>query len=637
MSLIRKYGFKVSKEKYQINPIHKEFVNAIITISKYILSKAYVCIGFFTCFCFTLIAQDQKLNDSLAIIYTSGEYAKKDELKLLKELAKSETNADKILTYSLLLIAKSKGTDSTAYEFEGYLQQGNAYRLKSELTKALESYLDAAQVASNNNLKWEEASTNISIADVYSIMGDGPTAVKYYREALGLLTSEENALVLASAQLNLGDEYFNQNKLDSALYYFNESGKIFKAKNNEIGEAYNLGNIGLVYAEMGRNVAAEENLNSAIDVLTKLGDYYPICVYLNAMSDVYDAKGNKEKSLSYVSQSLELAKKYELKEQISDSNLKLSDFHEKYGNIKKAFDHYKDHIDYRDQVSSVREVQKMANVRTEFEVSKKQVEVDLLNQEKKIQRYVVIGIGIALFLIVLMAIGLFNRNKFMKQTNEIIAAEKKRSDDLLKNILPEETANELKENGIVKAKQFEQVSILFTDFKGFTARSENLEPEVLVESINYYFSKFDEITDKYGLEKIKTIGDAYMCAGGLPFPTEDHAVKVCQAALDIVEFVRKTKRSTNHKLAKFDIRIGINTGPVVAGVVGTKKFQYDIWGDAVNTASRMESSGEVGKVNISESTYNIIQKYDVFEFTHRGELDAKGKGKIAMYFVDYID
>ncbi len=607
-------------------------------ISKYKLSKAYVCIGFFTCFCcFLSIAQNQKLSDSLAIIYTAGDYEKSKELKLLQELARSETNADKILTYGLMLITKAREADSITYEYEGYLRQGDAYRLKSELTRALESYFDAVKIASDNNLKTREASTNTSIADVYSIMGDGPTAVKYYKEALSLLNKETDGIALATAQLNLGDEYYNQNKLDSALYYFHESGRIFKEKNYEIGVAYNLGNVGLVYAEMGDHKKAEENLNEAIDVLTNLGDYYPICVYLNAMSDVYDAEGEKEKSLGYASQSLELAQKYGLKEQISDGNLKLSNFYEKYGDIKKALDYYKEYVVFRDEVSSVKEVQKMANVRTEFEVSKKQIEVDLLNQQKKIQRFIVIAIAIVLLLIVLLAIGLFKRNKFMKKTNEIIASEKKRSDDLLKNILPEETANELKENGVVKAQQFEQVTVLFTDFKGFTKQAENLDPEVLVESINYYFSKFDEIIDKHGLEKIKTIGDAYMCAGGLPFQTDDHAVKTCQAALEIVEVVRKTKRSIKHNLAKFDIRIGVNTGPVVAGVVGTKKFQYDIWGDAVNTASRMESSGEVGKVNISESTYNILNKYDVFEFTSRGELDAKGKGKIAMYFVEYID
>lgn len=615
-------------------------MESISTISKYIFSKAYIQIGFFACFycfCSSLFAQDQKLSDSLEIVYSSGDYNKENELKLLQELAESETNADKILTYALLLITKAKEAGSSDNEFLGYLRQGDAYRLKSELTKALESYLIASKVASDYNLKSRGASINIAIADVYSIMGDSPTAVKYYSDALKLINIETDPLSLASAQLNLGDEYFNQNKLDSALYYFNESIKIFEKENYPIGVAYNLGNIGLINAEMGKYIQAEEKLGSAIEVLERLEDYYPICVYLNAMSDIYAVKNEKEKSLRYAELSLELAEKYELKEQISDSNLKLSKYYEKHEGSNKALEYYKNYVAFRDQVSSIKEVQKMANVRTEFEVSQKQIEVNLLNQQKKIQRYIAIGIGIALFLSGLLAISLFRSNKFMKKTNEIIAYEKKRSDDLLKNILPEETAKELKENGVVKAKQFEQVSVLFTDFKGFTKSSENLDPELLVESINYYFSKFDEITDKYGLEKIKTIGDAYMCAGGLPFAIDDQAVKTCQAAIDIVEFVRKTKRSINHNLAKFDIRVGINTGPIVAGVVGTKKFQYDIWGDTVNIASRMESSGDVGKVNISESTYDIIKKYDVFKFIYRGEIDTKGKGKMAMYFIEYKD
>ena len=190
-------------------------------------------------------------------------------------------------------------------------------------------------------------------------------------------------------------------------------------------------------------------------------------------------------------------------------------------------------------------------------------------------------------------------------------------------------------NGFVKAKRFEQVSVMFTDFKGFTKESQNLLPEMLVKSIDFYFSKFDEIITKYDLEKIKTIGDAYMCAAGLPHPMEDQALKICQAALEIVDFVKKTKKDKTHRLAAFDVRIGINTGQVVAGVVGTKKFQYDIWGDTVNTASRMESSSEVGNVNISEATYELLQDYAFFDFTARGELDTKGKGKIAMYYVKY--
>lgn len=193
------------------------------------------------------------------------------------------------------------------------------------------------------------------------------------------------------------------------------------------------------------------------------------------------------------------------------------------------------------------------------------------------QKIIIFAIAIILLIIIFLVFSLFKRNKFMKYANEIIASEKQRSDDLLTNILPEETAEELKEHGVVKAKQFDSVSVLFTDFKGFTEEAGKLSPEKLVESINYYFSKFDEIIEKYELEKNKTIGDAYMCAGGLLFPVENHTAKMCQAALEITGFVKKTKRSINHKLAKFDIRVGIHTGSVIAGVVGTTKFQYDIW------------------------------------------------------------
>ena len=244
----------------------------------------------------------------------------------------------------------------------------------------------------------------------------------------------------------------------------------------------------------------------------------------------------------------------------------------------------------------------------------------------------VIATAIALLLIGLLALGLFRRNKFIQRTKKIIEEEKDRSDNLLLNILPEETAKELKDSGKVLAKKFESVTVLFTDFKGFTQYSENLSPEALVETIGFYFSKFDEITEKYGLEKIKTIGDAYMCAGGLPFPTEDHAQNMVKAAFEIAAFVDETKNNENASGKIFDIRIGINTGPVVAGVVGTKKFAYDIWGDTVNIASRMESMSEPGKINISENTYALIK--EDFDCEYRGEIEAKNRGKLKMYFVN---
>lgn len=214
-----------------------------------------------------------------------------------------------------------------------------------------------------------------------------------------------------------------------------------------------------------------------------------------------------------------------------------------------------------------------------------------------------------------------------------IEAEKGKSDKLLLNILPEDVAEELKAKGRARARRHEDVTVLMTDFVGFTKISEQMTPEELVDELDGYFREFDEIVGKYGLEKIKTIGDAYMAVSGVPRHNEDGAAKAVQAALDMLAFVEKRKEE---KLAEgkpvFEIRIGLHTGPVVAGVVGTKKFAFDVWGDTVNTASRMESSGENGKLNVSGATYEFVK--DKFNCEYRGKVHAKNKGEVDMYFVE---
>jgi len=229
--------------------------------------------------------------------------------------------------------------------------------------------------------------------------------------------------------------------------------------------------------------------------------------------------------------------------------------------------------------------------------------------------------------------------KVIERTAEVVEqkneAEKQRerSDELLLNILPEETAEELKATGKAKAKLFNEVTVLFADFKNFTKYSEKLSPEILVSEINECFSEFDKIMEQCGVEKIKTIGDAYMAAGGLPTPNSTHANDVVKAALEIQKFMSELRllKEAEGKPA-FVSRIGIHTGPVVSGVVGKKKFAYDIWGDTVNIASRLESSGEPGKVNISETTYKQIK--DMFSCEYRGKIKAKNKGMIDMYFIN---
>lgn len=224
--------------------------------------------------------------------------------------------------------------------------------------------------------------------------------------------------------------------------------------------------------------------------------------------------------------------------------------------------------------------------------------------------------------------------KIEKQSGEL-KSDKEKIDKLLLNILPPPVAQELKEFGYVKPIFYSSATIVFTDFVGFTTITEQLSPDDLVKELDSVFSHFDQIMDRYSLEKLKTIGDSYMYAGGVPVENSTHEIDAVLGALEIQSFVdqiNKIKRLNGRQV--FEIRIGINTGPLMAGVVGEKKFIYDVWGDSVNLASRMESSGEKGKVNISESTYTRIK--DFFETESRGKIMAKNKGAIEMYFVKRI-
>lgn len=210
--------------------------------------------------------------------------------------------------------------------------------------------------------------------------------------------------------------------------------------------------------------------------------------------------------------------------------------------------------------------------------------------------------------------------------------ERKKSDRLLHSILPDSIAEELKMNEQVQPVDYKSASVLFTDFVGFTQLAESFTPQQLIEELNHCFSRFDEIAERHKIEKIKTIGDAYMAVGGLPKPNRTHAIDCILAALEIEHFINEMMIERVEKGSPFwQIRIGINSGDLVAGVIGLEKFAYDVWGDTVNTASRLESSGEAGRINISKSTFELVK--DFFDFEYRGLVSAKNKGEIEMYFV----
>lgn len=272
----------------------------------------------------------------------------------------------------------------------------------------------------------------------------------------------------------------------------------------------------------------------------------------------------------------------------------------------------------------------LAEAKLEAERSRREAE---RSREQRNQLLILAGSGILLTLLLLILFLISRRNRRqLKEKSRIIEQEKERSNELLLNILPANIAQELKEYGKAQTRKYDEVTVLFSDFKNFSKISEQLTPEELVEELDRCFKGFDFILGNYPeIEKIKTIGDAYMCASGLD-DRKTMPASMIKAALEMQEYLEEQKQE-RVRLGKpfFEARIGIHTGPVVAGVVGVNKFAYDIWGDTVNTAARMESNGQEGRVNVSEATYNLI-KYQ-FDCEYRGKVQAKNKGLIDMYFV----
>lgn len=269
----------------------------------------------------------------------------------------------------------------------------------------------------------------------------------------------------------------------------------------------------------------------------------------------------------------------------------------------------------------------------ELKNQKSAMELAEAGNRRNVLLLVVGMIVIALLFVIIEYFRKRRSNAVLKSKNEEIVQEKEKSENLLLNILPDTVAEELKHSGKTSSARYENATVMFTDFKGFTTFAGNNTPEDVVSMLDYYFRAFDHIISKYPIEKIKTIGDAYLCVSGVPEENEDHALHIIQAAVEFQEFMKENAAKRFGSGAELlQMRIGVHTGPVVAGVVGSKKFAYDIWGDTVNVAARMEQAGESGKINVSETVVEASKGH--FNFVYRGELEAKNKGMLKMYFVE---
>lgn len=583
--------------------------------------------------------QQQHIADSLRQIYAADTLQGVEKMELLKYLAYHEINdLELALKYSDELISLADSLDNKDYLSSGYLQKGNALLSMRRLSEALEAFGKSAEIAALDGDKIGEGIALMSMGGTYSESGDMDKAAESYEKSIDILRDPRVKIVpgglqnLAIASYNLGELFLSNGDLDKAEASFLEARRIFAEENHRPGLSYTLGNLGNLNAQRGQPNAAIAYLKEAIRLLEEDRDYIAASEFQVSLAQLLQAEGKYEEAHRIAQQSLGHALRLGTKDQISESSRVLASLDSITGNFREAYVHLNLHMRYKDSMDvETVDLTRFEREKAELIAAQTTTELELQTQKRKRERAALWATGATALLLIIIGVGSFGRYRYMQKTNKIISAERDRSEGLLLNILPKETAQELKEKGRVKAQRFDAVTVLFTDFQGFTKHAESLDPEKLIKSLDHYFGYFDSLMDKYGLEKIKTVGDAYMCASGLPFPSEDHAHRMVKAAMDMLEFVEASKADPTADHIKFDVRIGINSGPVIAGIVGTKKFAYDIWGDTVNIASRMESASEVGKINIAENTYELIK--DEFECVFRGKMEVKNRGKLNMYYV----
>ena len=517
---------------------------------------------------------------------------------------------------------------------------GAVYYNEGDYNKAIEYYLESLKVSEEigDSLRNVTALVNIG-AVYYSKKATHDMALDYYSRALPLSEALGDYDAIGTSAVNMGQIYLDKEDDVSAHFYFKKALEAYQK--SETGNVpYAMLNLGRVYAFRKDFITAISYQQGAFDLASNNGARLEMAQAALALADTYDQMGDIQQSIEQFMLASEISEEIGANYVLQDAYNGLSKVYAIVPDYQNAFKYQSLFNSIKDTLYNAEMDKRIQAMTLNFEIEKKQGQIDLLTidqelkdlaiRRQKLQRNAVAITGA---LLLLMALGLLNRYRFIRKTKRIIEYEKDRSDQLLLNVLPAETAEELKERGSATPKHYDMVTVLFTDFKGFTRIAEKLSPQELVAELDFCFHAFDKIIDKHKIEKIKTIGDAYMCAGGIPVANTSNPIDVVKAGLEIREFMEKLKADKESRGEDFlELRIGIHTGSVIAGVVGNKKFAYDIWGDAVNVASRMESSGIPGKVNISGETYELIK--DEFRCTYRGKIEAKNKGEIEMYLVE---
>jgi|TARA_R110000737_G_scaffold193486_2_gene214761 adenylate cyclase len=594
----------------------------------------------------------QKRVDSLLKIVNSSTVSP-EQVNRLNQISKiyfyqaPKTVKDSSENYSLMAIEVARKINDKNGLATGLYDLGKYYLgVLDEATKATQYFLESLEL-------YTEIKNNSGVAKCYMQLGLISYTLQYFEDAIRNFQLSLNYQDEATTNYLMAITYTEIDSFAQAKDHFSRAITFYtKSKHPEmLADCYLY--LGRLYLKTKDYTSSFHFMKKAIEIRGFLEDDTSLSRPYAFLSELYLESGDLKKSIYYAKESykMEIGKKGQHKDEISliqatkvlskayamKKNYKLSLF---YLNLFNELNNrnFKGGIKQK-----VADMQSMFEFKQEMSIQKMREQKNKVIAEQQIatQKILRNSFLIGSLLLLLLLFGLYHRFKFKKRANlallelnQIVTKEKKRSDELLLNILPQEIAEELKEKGHSDAQLVNEVTVLFTDFKGFTSLAEQMSATELVNDLNICFSSFDRIMEKYDIEKIKTIGDAYMAAGGLNSPSENSLKNTVLAAIEIQDFICKRKAEMVYKdLPAFEMRVGVHTGPVVAGIVGVIKFQYDIWGDTVNTASRMESSGEIGKVNISERTYELLRTDHDFIFEARGKIQAKGKGEMEMYFV----
>jgi class 3 adenylate cyclase/Tfp pilus assembly protein PilF len=517
---------------------------------------------------------------------------------------------------------------------------GAIYFDEGDDANALDHYLQSLKLGEKTGDKLRILSALNNIGGVYQRKinpKEREKAQPYFEKALALSEELKDNNSIGTAAVNLGEFYFKTDKDSLAVVYFNQSVKAF---NNSENSPYVYNYIGKVHQKNKKYNLAISYHNRALKISEKLNGSLDIVQSLKELGNAAIKNGSLIKALDYFKRAEGIAVSTSFSQELKEIYESMALGYNYINDYKSAFLYQTKYAAIKDTLYNNETDKKLGSLQFEFDLEKKQGEINLLTKDKELQeaalkrqRLAKNAFLIGALLILFITINLYRNYLRKVRTNRLLDQQKDEIERLLLNTLPAEIAKELQETGKAEARDYDNVSVLFSDFVDFTVISENNTAQELVAHLNKCIGAFDDIMGKYGLEKIKTIGDAYMCAGGIPNESEDHTFRMIQAGHEMIAFMQNDniERVKSGK-EPWNLRIGVHVGHLVAGVVGKKKYIYDIWGSTVNIASRMESNSHPNKVNVSQAVYDLVK--DRFECTHRGKIYAKNLGEIEMYFVE---